>query len=595
MSRVQPRDRRPLALESLEQRQVMATTATLMSSPPPVQLSVTFQGDTAAPAFAPAYVGQLRWSGVQGQARDAGLPDAFMSYCIDGLQPVYGGMTHTFTDFTSAVNANPFGGTNGAMGVNRANLLTQFWNQFGPADPAVGFSSATDSAAFQIGIWEIVNDAVPAGNGMTFSLSAGRFQVAASAQSTAAVVKAQQWMQSFDATFAAARTWVLSVLESAADQGQVTATPEPQGPDNGGCDGAPEPTCSTTGVNRSTGDVTFSTSAGAGGTGPAPSVQLQRNQRAPVTTGPSSRSAAPAAPAPFGNGWSRTAAPSLTMRGTDPANPTSVSIVFNSSDTRVYQNTSTSPGQPAFSRATRQGSTDRFALEGGNYVFRTAAGDTLTFNGFGASIPAAARGQLVSRTDSSGNRFDFSFNPDGSVARLTSRVAGQATPVELQDYVYLPATDPNTGKVARIDIRRGDSTLVRTTTFTYHDGTTAFGALGDLASITVRDAAGALLDSSVYRYTTAASGQSLIEYTFDTDAVRRATAAGINLATATNSAVAPFATDFFAYDSQNRVIRHDVQGAGCSSCTGGIKAPKQAPKTGTKRTGIILDDRPREP
>jgi hypothetical protein len=56
----------------------------------------------------------------------------------------------------------------------------------------------------------------------------------------------------------------------------------------------------------------------------------------------------------------------------------------------------------------------------------------------------------------------------------------------------------------------------------------------------------------------------------DTDAVRRATAAGLNLATATSAAVAPFATDFFAYDSQNRVIRHDVQGAGCSSCTGGI-------------------------
>jgi len=56
---------------------------------------------------------------------------------------------------------------------------------------------------------------------------------------------------------------------------------------------------------------------------------------------------------------------------------------------------------------------------------------------------------------------------------------------------------------------------------------------------------------------------------------RRATAAGLNLATAANSAVAPFATDFFAYDAQNRVIRHDVQGAGCSSCTGagGIGMP----------------------
>jgi hypothetical protein len=258
------------------------------------------------------------------------------------------------------------------------------------------------------------------------------------------------------------------------------------------------------------------------------------------------------------------------MQGTDPANPTSVSLVFNSSDTRVYQNFPTSGGQPAFYRATRQGSTDRFALEGGQYVFRTAAGDTLTFNGFDAAIPAAARGQLVSRTDSSGNRFDFSFNPDGSTARLTSRVAGQATPVEIQDYVYLPATDPNTGKVARIDIRRGDTTLVRSTTFTYHDGTTAFGTLGDLASMTTLDPAGAVLDSSVYRYTTAPSGQSLIEYTFDTEAVRRATAAGLDIATASNAAAAPFATDFFAYDANHRVIRHDLQGAGCSSCTGGI-------------------------
>ena len=37
---------------------------------------------------------------------------------------------------------------------------------------------------------------------------------------------------------------------------------------------------------------------------------------------------------------------------------------------------------------------------------------------------------------------------------------------------------------------------------------TSVGALGDLAGMTTLDATGALLDSSVYRYTTAASGQS---------------------------------------------------------------------------------------
>ena len=575
VSRAQPSDRAAMSLERLELRQLMATTATLDPTRLAVSLPVTYVGDATAPiAWQTRNVGQINWTNASGDAREAGLPASFTTFCIDGQQGVAPGRATTFTDFSTALNANPFGGTTSAMGVDRANLLTQFWNQFGPADNVAGFSTATDAAAFQLAVWEIVYDATPAGNGMAFDLTAGKFQVGPTAQSAApAVTKARQMMQAFDTTLVGEIRFYVNAMESSTSQGQGGGTSAPPGGDTGGCDGPPDPTCSTTGVNQSSGDLAFSTTAGNGG-GAALSqpFQLQRNQRAPAPTGPSSRSAATSvtAPAPFGNGWSRTAAPSLTMRGTDPANPTSVSLQFNSSDTRVYQNIPTSAGQPAFYRATRQGSTDRFALEGGNYVFRTAAGDTLTFNGFDAAIPAAARGQLVSRTDSSGNSFEYTFNPDGSVARLTSRVAGQATPVELQDYVYLPGSDPNTGKVARIDIRRGDSTLVRTTTFTYHDGTTSFGALGDLASMTTLDATGALLDSSVYRYTPAASGQSLIEYTFDTDAVRRATAAGINLATATNSAVAPFATDFFAYDAQNRVIRHDVQGAGCSSCTGGI-------------------------
>ena len=556
-----------MSLERLERRQLMATTATLSTERLAVSVPVTFRGDAATPiSWQTTRAGQFTWTNASGDAREAGLPASFTTFCIDGLQGVVPGRATTFTEFSTALNANPFGGTTSAMGVDRANLLTQFWNQFGPADNVAGFSNATDAAAFQLAVWEIVYDATPAGNGMSFSLTAGKFQVGPTAQAAPAVVKAGQMMQAFDTTLVGEIQVYVNAMESPTSQGQAGGHEKPPGEDTGDCDGVPPETCSSATIDQAIGQLTYSTIAGSGGgAGSTPSIGMQRRQ--PMTTAPLF---APTPAAPFGNGWSRTAAPTLTMRGPDPANPTSVSIVFNSSDTRVYQNTSTSPGQPAFSRATRQGSTDRFALEGGSYVFRTAAGDTLTFNGFGASIPAAARGQLVSRSDSSGNRFDYTFNADGSVARLTSSVAGQATPVEIQDYVYLPGSDPNTGKVARIDIRRGDSTLVRTTTFTYHDGTTAFGTLGDLAGMQVRDASGALLDSSVYRYTTASSGQSLIEYSFDTDAVRRATAAGLNLATATNSAVAPFATDFFAYDAQNRVIRHDVQGAGCSSCTGGI-------------------------
>ena len=129
---------------------------------------------------------------------------------------------------------------------------------------------------------------------------------------------------------------------------------------------------------------------------------------------------------------------------------------------------------------------------------------------------------------------------------------------------------------------------MRRVSFAYYGTGSSFGTSGDLMSVTVRDATGSLIDARHYRYTPAATG-SLLQYTFDTDAVRRATAAGVSLATATNAAVAPFATNFYAYDAQNRVVRHDKQGAGCSACTGGIGqftyayAPSTRPVTDANR------------
>jgi hypothetical protein len=151
-------------------------------SRPSDSLPVTFRGDAATPiSWQTTRAGQFTWTNASGDAREAGLPATFTTFCIDGLQTVTPGRVTTFTDFTSAVNANPFGGTTSAKGVDRANLLTQFWNQFGPADNVAGFSNATDAAAFQLAVWEIVYDATPAGNGMTFDLASGKFRVCAAA------------------------------------------------------------------------------------------------------------------------------------------------------------------------------------------------------------------------------------------------------------------------------------------------------------------------------------------------------------------------------------------------------------------------------
>jgi RHS repeat-associated protein len=113
-------------------------------------------------------------------------------------------------------------------------------------------------------------------------------------------------------------------------------------------------------------------------------------------------------------------------------------------------------------------------------------------------------------------------------------------------------------------------------------------AVGDLVSITVRDASSVPLDTSFYRYGEGPSGKRLLQYIFDNDAVRRATAASIDLMTAANNVVAPFATSYLEYDAEDRIVRHDLQGAGCSTCNGGIGsfeyAYEQNPATGLYRS-----------
>ena len=116
-----------MSLERLEPRQLMATTATLSTERLAVSLPVTFRGDAPAPiAWQTTPAGQLTWTSVTGDAREAGLQASFTTFCIDGLQSFSSSGPTTFTDFTSALNANPFGGATSAMGVDRANLLTQF-------------------------------------------------------------------------------------------------------------------------------------------------------------------------------------------------------------------------------------------------------------------------------------------------------------------------------------------------------------------------------------------------------------------------------------------------------------------------------------
>ena len=82
-----------------------------------------------------SFVGQFFWNG-----------SGFNSFCVEIGQSISPGL-HTFPTVTSL----------SASGVANANLVAEFWRSYGPTTPT-GFSSVTDAAAFQLGLWEIISD-----------------------------------------------------------------------------------------------------------------------------------------------------------------------------------------------------------------------------------------------------------------------------------------------------------------------------------------------------------------------------------------------------------------------------------------------------
>src|SRR5262249_17082051 len=61
-----------------------------------------------------------------------------------------------------------------------------------------------------------------------------------------------------------------------------------------------------------------------------------------------------------------------------------------------------------------------------------------------------------------------------------------------------------------------------------------------------------------------------LKYYFSPTSYARLVAAVGTPTTATDSQVAPYADDYFEYDSQHRVTKEIAQGEGCSSCSAGL-------------------------
>ncbi len=211
-----------------------------------------------------------------------------------------------------------------------------------------------------------------------------------------------------------------------------------------------------------------------------------------------------------------------------------------------------------------------------SYQLARPDGSTMNFNGYGT---ASLGGMFSSMIDAAGNVTQaVSYNAAGNITEL---LRGSLSSAEQESWVYAYiSSGTNAGKLSSVTLRRrtditSSYTTVRTVAYTYFDGTTTYGNLGDLRTAVVTDyqnGSGVTVDTSYYRWyksDTSTSYTGGLKYFFDNASYARLLQATGNAFSASDATAAPYATNYYEYDTNHRVTTEIAQGAGCSSCSGG--------------------------
>jgi hypothetical protein len=142
-------------------------------------------------------------------------PTSFVAYCVDLAQ------TFSFGSPFSVTATNP--ASMSAIGGVRASALDRLYTQhFAAAD------TRTESAAFQLSVWEILQEAPTTVFGIN-ALGAGSFRATAATSGTTldsdAITMANSWLSTLSG---ASGAYTLTVLASPTRQDQMMATPIPE-------------------------------------------------------------------------------------------------------------------------------------------------------------------------------------------------------------------------------------------------------------------------------------------------------------------------------------------------------------------------------
>jgi RHS repeat-associated protein len=224
------------------------------------------------------------------------------------------------------------------------------------------------------------------------------------------------------------------------------------------------------------------------------------------------------------------------------------------------------------------GGTDTLTHDTANarYVLTNSSGTTIYFHDYSASTTLGLQGRYQGASDAGGDQTAvLSATSAGAPAEIQStNVAG--TVVNDLLYAYLPAGDPNVGLVSSITERQpasgGGWQTVRVVSYSYYDGTQSSGNAGRLMTATTTDGSGNVIDQGYYRYALAGPAANQLTFSFGTASLAQLEAAypGAALDSLSDTQVRPYADAAYGYDELGRVSVRSIQGAGCSSCSGGV-------------------------
>ncbi|MGN6367155.1 MAG: hypothetical protein ACTHN5_02730 [Phycisphaerae bacterium] len=214
----------------------------------PGTTSLTVQFGTTS--MANAFVGQLNWysAGPAANLSDGLNPNLqsiltsdgshtgmFSTYCIEGLQDVYFGSSETWNLGVVDVSSAPTPGA--AMGSVKAGELTELWNRY---HDTVG-TDDEKGAAFQLAVWEIVNDGIPTlGGASATDFTTGDFQAMGD---SIAINQAVNWLNGITGG-GYTQTYTLFALSDRGIQDQIFAVTSP----NGGTNPVPLPSALPAGL-----------------------------------------------------------------------------------------------------------------------------------------------------------------------------------------------------------------------------------------------------------------------------------------------------------------------------------------------------------